>query len=153
MVKFTIHLLRFTLLCGIFLIVPSNTVQSQEPNEDEKRPTIFQQRQVQQYSTIQVDEVPVLQREVRRLNSVIVDMKVELDNVKLELIQARKKQPEPEFNETDYLLTLLDFVFYFEQFCADQGIEMPAEVVEYQQFLILELQDLGVSFDEGQPNE
>ncbi len=90
---------------------------------------------------IQHTSVGVLQREIKRLNSLIIDLKVERDNWRERASAAENVDTEQVTADSYYDSYLI--VVYFETLLLDAKIKFPNEMVQYKQDLVTELGKLG----------
>jgi len=82
-----------------------------------------------------------LQREIKRLNSIIIDLKVERDDWRDQAttaLQRNSSQSKADAFYSNYLI-----VVYFEDILNKSNLQLPTEMTQYKQDLVEQLQQLG----------
>lgn len=128
----------------IIMLLCAGPIAAQEAKD---RPNLYQRvPEASKLQQLPIDDVTVLQREIRRLESVIVDLRVELDTVKLKNIELQKNGAQQTgLSEEEFFLALIDILLYFEEFCVEHNVDIPPEIVEYKQLILIELDALGIT--------
>lgn len=91
----------------------------------------------------QLGEIAYLQSELRKLNSQIIDLKVERDKWRNKVLEYEKEQQHNHYDDAKYTYeTYLLLIEYFEDFLIEHDLPLPVELSDLRTDIQVELTEL-----------